>query len=275
MSIIEARNLQYTYPDGTLGIKGAKITVKRGERIAIIGANGSGKSTLAEILGGLREPKKGSIRFFGEKIEDLEETEIRRKIGVLLQDPDETLFSPTVREDLEFGPAQLKMSKKETEEKIQQVIKTMGIPEKILKKHPSRLSGGQKQKSALASVLTFDPEVLILDEPFATLDPNSKSRIIQHLNSLWEKGKTIILATQELRLLPSVTDKIYLLGKKKIVAEGKVREILTDTQLLRNNGLAPPPAVQLGLKLKMKEKPLTLEEAVKMLPSIEKEKLVR
>lgn len=263
-TVIEAKNLRYSYPNGALGIHNASIRVERGDILAIIGSNGSGKSTLLMLLGGLLKPSHGRLSFFGEHIVDpRKDLKLRRKIGVMLQSPEDTLFNPTVREDLEFGPAQLDLSKSQIDARIQHVIESVGLPNEKLAVHPSRLSGGEKQKAAIASILTFDPDVLLLDEPFATLDLQSETLVIKRLKESNDLGKTVIIATQKLELTPLVADKVALLGKEKTIEQiGTVRDVLTNSDLLRDNGLAPPPLVQLGKRLNLKDPPLTVDEAV-------------
>jgi cobalt/nickel transport system ATP-binding protein len=165
--IIEARNLNYQYPDGTVGIENVDFELFRGEKVAIIGPNGSGKSTLLEILGGLIEPTEGYVKFFAK--DSIDQYDLRRRLGIMLQNPDDVLFNPTVREDLEFGPAQLQMPKEEFNKILAEISQLLDLTP-YLNKPPFRLSKGEKQKAALGCVLALKPEVLLLDEPFSAVD---------------------------------------------------------------------------------------------------------
>ena len=257
--IIEARNLKYRYPDGTIGIENVDFELWRGERVVIIGPNGSGKSTLLLIIGGLISPTEGSIKFFGK--EKIEPYELRRKVGILLQNPDDVLFNPTVREDLEFGPAQIEMPEEEFKQILHAVTQMLHI-EHLLDKPPFRLSEGQKQKAAFGCVLTMKPEVLLLDEPFSAVDIETKLSMIRHLNELNRQGVTIVVTAHDISVVPLIADRVYLLNKH-VVAVGKTREILTNVELLRKNGLDAPPFVEFALKLGLNPLPLTVDEAVR------------
>jgi cobalt/nickel transport system ATP-binding protein len=259
--IIEARNLKYQYPDGTVGIEKVDFELFRGEKVAIIGPNGSGKSTLLEILGGLIEPTEGHVKFFAK--ESIDHYELRRRVGIMLQNPDDVLFNPTVREDLEFGPAQLQMEKEDFNKILEEILQLLDLAP-YMNKPPFRLSKGEKQKAALGSVLALKPEVLLLDEPFSAVDIGSKQSMIKYLNLLNEGGVTIIVTAHDLTTVPLLADRVYLLNKR-VMATGSTRETLTDAELLKNNGLEVPPLVDLGLRLGINAVPLTVNEAVKRL----------
>ncbi len=260
VKVIEARNLKYRYPDGTVGVENVDFDLWKGDRVAIIGPNGSGKSTLLELLGGLIKPTEGSISFFGRQ--SIDPFELRRRIGILLQNPDDVLFNPTVREDLEFGPAQLQMSREEFEKILEDVSRLLDL-ESCLDKPPFRLSEGQKQKSAFGCILTMKAEIFLLDEPFSAVDIETKRSMIRHLNWLNERGATIVVTAHDISVVPLIADRVYLLNRN-VIAEGSTRDILTDADLLRSNGLDVPPFVELGIKLGVNPLPLTVEEAVEV-----------
>ncbi len=171
--VIKAEGLTHAYPDGTTAIDGVDLTVRAGERIAVIGANGSGKSTLQLLLGGLIDPTAGSVEYFG-KTTDAEA--VRERLGVLLQNPEDYLFNTTVREDIEYGPAQLGQSRETAARRVATLADRLGL-DGLLDRPPFRLSGGEKQRAAVASVLAFEPEVLLLDEPFGAVDATYRRRI--------------------------------------------------------------------------------------------------
>ena len=256
--VIEAEGLHYEYPDGTVGLDTVELTLRAGERVAVIGPNGSGKSTLQQLLGGLVEPTRGSVTYFGETA-DAEA--VRGRLGVLLQDPDDYLFNTTVREDVEYGPAQLGVPQAEAEARTERLAETLGLTD-LLDQPPFRLSGGEKQRAALASVLAFDPEILLLDEPTSAVDGDGRERIFDLLDDLHGSGKTVVTFTPDLELVPRIADRVILVGPAgTVAAAGSVREVLTDAALLRENDLQPPAVTRLFAGLDVDEVPLTVEEA--------------
>ena len=259
--VIEAQGVRHEYPDSTVGLDGIDLTLRAGERVAVVGPNGSGKSTLQLALGGLIEQAGGRVRYFGET-GDAES--VRGRLGVLLQDPDDYLFNTTVREDLEYGPAQLGVEQAAAEERIDHLAAELGL-EGLLDRPPFRLSGGEKQRAALASVLAFDPEVLLLDEPISAIDGAGRERILDLLDTEHERGKTLVIFTPDLELVPRIADRVLVLAPDgTVAADGGVREVLTDAALLAANDLRPPAAVRLfdGID---GEVPLTIEEGRKRL----------
>lgn len=256
--IIEAENLKFRYPDGTIGVENVDFNLRRGEKIAIIGPNGSGKTTLLELLGGLLEPEEGTLRYFGG--EPIDDYELRRRIGVLLQNPDDVLFNATVREDLEYGPKQLETSNERLDDVIQDLCDLLSLEGK-LDTPPFKLSRGQKQRAAIGSVLALKPEVLLLDEPFSTIDLESRRTLLSHIQRLNRKGVSLVITAHDLDMVPSFAERVYLLNKK-IVKVGAAKEILTSIELLNDNGLEAPRLVELGKELDLNPPPLTVEEAV-------------
>jgi cobalt/nickel transport system ATP-binding protein len=261
--VVEARNLRHEYPDGTVGLDGVDLTLRAGERVAVVGPNGSGKSTLQLALGGLVEPTDGSVTYFGGTT-DAEA--VRDRLGVLLQDPDDYLFNTTVREDIEYGPAQLDVPREVAEERIADLAAALDI-EPLLDRPPFRLSGGEKQRAALASVLSFDPDVLLLDEPTSAVDGEGRERVLDLLDREHDRGTTVVTFTPNLELVPRIADRVVVVGPDgTVAAEGTVREVLTDAALLERNGLRAPAVVRLfdGFA---DEVPLTVEEGRDLLGS--------
>lgn len=254
--MIDARGLTHEYPDGTTAIRNVTLSVEAGERVAVVGANGSGKSTLQLVLGGLVEPTAGTVTYFGNT-DDAEA--VRDRLGVLLQDPDDYLFNTTVREDLEYGPAQLGMARERADRRIARLADALGL-EDLLDRPPFRLSGGEKQRAAVASVLAFEPEVLLLDEPFGAVDARYRERI---RDLVTDHEGTVVLFTPSLDAVPELADRVIVVGPDgSVVADGPVRDVLTDGALLRANGLRPPTTVRLfeGI-LAHDEVPLTVSDA--------------
>lgn len=254
--VIETDRLTHEYPDGTIAIRNITLTIDQGEHIAVIGANGSGKSTLQLALGGLIDTSTGRIEYF-EETTDVEA--IRDRLGVLLQDPDDYLFNTTVREDLEYGPSQFGMSQQTAAQRIEQFATQLGLTD-LLDQPPFRLSGGEKQRAAVASALTFDPDVLLFDEPFGAVDNRYRERIFELMTG--HEG-TVILFTPSPDVVPEMADRVILIGQNgSVVSDGPVREILTDRSLLTEHGLQPPATVRLFEEiLDTDEIPLTVSEA--------------
>jgi cobalt/nickel transport system ATP-binding protein len=255
-AVIEACGLTHEYPDGTMSIHDVDLTIEDGERVAIVGANGSGKTTLQLALGGLIEPTAGSVQYFGETTDA--ET-VRERLGVLLQDPEDYLFNTTVREDIEYGPAQLGHTREAASRRVESLAAKLGLGD-LLDRPPFRLSGGEKQRAAVASVLSFDPDVLLLDEPFGTVDANYRTHI---LDLVTDHDGTVVLFTPSLDAVPAVADRVVLLARDgSIVTDGSVREVLTDQTRLAAHGLEPPVTVQVFEDLlDDDELPVTVAEA--------------
>lgn len=254
--MIDARGLTHEYPDGTTAIRDVDVAIDPGERVAIVGANGSGKSTLQLALGGLVEPSAGDVTYFGETT-DAEV--VRERLSVLLQDPEDYLFNTTVREDIEYGPAQLGLPRERAERRVAALADELGLAD-LLDRPPFRLSGGEKQRAAVASVFAFDPDVLLLDEPFGAVDAHYRERIRDLVTG---HDGTVVLFTPSLDAVPEIADRVIVVGRDgTIAADAAARDVLTDRELLAETGLRPPVTVQLfeGL-LTDDEIPLTTADA--------------
>ena len=240
--VIDASGLGYSYPDGTTALDGVDVTVREGDRVALLGPNGAGKSTLLQLLGGLIDPDSGSVRFF-ESTTDADS--IRDRLSVLTQNPADYLFNPTVREDLAYGPTQQDESRAAVDRRVEAVAERLGLTQ-LLSKPPFRLSGGEQRRAALASALTVEPEVLLLDEPLSNVDAANRAEILALLDELAADGVTLVTSTPDTELLPHLADRVLLLDASgSVVASGSTREILTDTSLLADCNLRPPQVVRL------------------------------
>jgi len=217
--IIELKNAGYTYPDGTRALENITLEIMKKDKIAVIGPNGCGKSTLLMLLGGLFAPTSGSTKMFNVKItkrtagNDRLMNSMRKRIGIVFQDPDVQLFSPTVFDDIAFGLLYQNKTKEEVQEKVHSVLRLLGI-ESIAGKHPYALSGGEKRKAALATALVLEPDVLLLDEPTADLDPESKKELVKIVHKLQRNGKTTITATHDTRTAHKIASKAVMLNRK-------------------------------------------------------------
>ncbi|GGO00700.1 energy-coupling factor ABC transporter ATP-binding protein [Haloarcula pellucida] len=256
MTAIEATGLRYAYPDGTLAVDGVDVTVEAGERVALLGPNGAGKSTLLQLLGGLVDPDAGTVRYFGETTDA---DAVRDRLSVLTQNPADYLFNPTVREDLAYGPSQQDLSAVEVDRRVERVADQLDLGD-LLSKPPFRLSGGEQRRAALASALTVEPAVLLLDEPVSNVDAANRAEILSLLSALSADGVTLVTSTPDTELVPHVADRVVLLDAAgEVAATGPTREILTDTDLLTDCDLRPPQVVRLfdGRE----DVPLTVAEA--------------
>jgi cobalt/nickel transport system ATP-binding protein len=236
-------NVHYAYPGDITALAGVTLDIGVGERVAVIGANGTGKSTLLTLLDALIFATEGSVRAFGEEISERSmksaaaQLEFRRRVGFVFQNPDVQLFCPTVREDIAFGPLQMGVDHAVIRKKLDFVVDTMRIPH-LLERSPHQLSIGEKKKAAIASVLVMEPEVLLLDEPTAGLDPQTMRDIIEVLDNAHKAGKTVIMATHDLHIVEEIADAVHVFGKEKtVIRSGTAEEILTDAEFLQANNL--------------------------------------
>jgi cobalt/nickel transport system ATP-binding protein len=242
VSAIEASDLRYAYPDGTLAVDGVDVTVERGERVALLGPNGAGKSTLLQLLGGLIDPDGGTVRYFGETTDA---DAVRDRLSVLTQNPADYLFTPTVREDLAYGPAQQDVAPAERDRRVERLADRLDL-RGLLEKPPFRLSGGEQRRAALASALAVEPDVLLLDEPVSDVDAANRRAVLDLLDGLADEGVTLVTATPDTELVARVADRVILLdGAGEVVADGTTRAVLTDVDLLAGCDLRPPQVVRL------------------------------
>jgi cobalt/nickel transport system ATP-binding protein len=240
--ILVATGLSYSYLDRYPALQDVSLTIDRGERVALLGANGCGKSTMLKVLDGLIFPAAGTYTAFGEKVtEDTMEDEqmsagFRSRVGFVFQNSDAQVFSPTVREEIAFGPLQLGLSRADTTGRVEDVVDMLGISD-LLDRAPYQLSGGQKKKVAIATVLVMGPEVLLFDEPTAALDPRTQYWLMDLIEQLGEAGKTIVHATHDLGTLYRIADRCIVFNEDhRVAAEGTPREVLADReQLLQVN----------------------------------------
>ena len=255
---------------------GVSFDIKQGERIALLGPNGSGKSTLILLIAGLLTPKSGEITVFGQKTTSKDFQKFRSRIGIVFQDPDDQLFTPSVIEDVEYGPKNLKLPDEVVKERSAHVLEKMGITH-LRDRPPHRLSFGEKKKVSLATALVLKPELLILDEPTANLDLVSRRGLIDTLNELSRTGTTIIISTHDAEAIPELADRIVVISHGEKLVEGKTGEVLQDKQKLEASGLEPPTIVDLFGELKAQgyidELPLTVAQGKEALLKLLKEKL--
>jgi cobalt/nickel transport system ATP-binding protein len=236
--VFACRDLHYAYLDRFPALAGVSLDVRAGERVALVGANGCGKSTLLKVLDGLVHPQEGTIHAFGEPITEdaLEDEEVNRRfrsrVGFVFQNSDSQVFSPTVREEVAFGCLQLGMSEAETRARVDDVLALLDIAD-LADRAPFQLSGGQKKRVAIASVLVMNPQVLLFDEPTAALDPRTQHWLVGLIRRLGEAGKTVIVATHDLVVLDEIADRCIVFAEDHTIAGGgPPGEILSNRDLL-------------------------------------------
>lgn len=241
--IFELKNVHFSYLKKYPALCGVDITIEKGQRIAIIGANGSGKSTLLHLLDGLLFPDVGVVRAFGRELNERALTDesfnryFRSKVGLVFQNPDVQLFCPTVREEIMFAPLNLGFDHKEIKEVFDSIVDVFGIKD-LIDRMPHQLSVGEKRKVTMASVLISGPDVLLLDEPTAGLDPKTSRDLIGLLNKYHEDGKTIITATHDMHIVEEIADIAHVFSHdKKIKKSLSPLELLADTKFLEENNL--------------------------------------
>jgi cobalt/nickel transport system ATP-binding protein len=234
--IFEVENVTFEYEE-TAALRGISLTVERGQSVALVGANGSGKSTLLRLLDALCFPSSGTVSFCGDRLtpdmlrDDDYAISFRRRVAFVFQNPDVQLFNPTVFDEVAFAPLQLGWPTADVVGRVDEMLELMGIPH-LRDRAPYRLSGGEKKRVALASVIVLDPDVLLLDEPTAMLDPRSQSQLIDLVQSWKGSSKTVITATHQLEIVEDIADRVLVLEQGNVTATGSVREILSDGDLL-------------------------------------------
>ncbi len=232
--VIDVRDLSFVYPDGTYGLRKVSLTVHAGESVAVVGPNGAGKSTLLLHLNGVLRGNS-TVEICGMPVKDGNLKEIRRRVGLVFQDPDDQLFSLTVFEDVGFGPLNMGCGEAEVRERVSRALEWVGM-KGYEKRSPHHLSIGEKKRIAIATVLALDPEVLALDEPTSNLDPRSKWSLVALLKRL---PVTKVIATHDLDVVRALCQRVVVLDRGEVVADGTTEAILNDLPLMRAHGLAP------------------------------------
>jgi cobalt/nickel transport system ATP-binding protein len=233
---VRIEHLHYTYPDGFEALKGIDLTIGAGEKVAVVGPNGAGKSTLLLHLNGINEPSHGTVRIGEDVVDASTVRRIRAKVGLVFQDPDDQLFSPTVFEDVAFGPLHMGVEEREIHGRVERALAAVGMAG-FERRRPHRMSLGQRKRVALATVLSMDPEVLVFDEPSAGLDPRGRRELIGVLQGL---PQTLIASTHDMRLVAEVFPRVIVMDDGRIVADGETSAILADDRLLEAHGLERP-----------------------------------
>lgn len=248
--IIEIKDLHYIYPgDETESLKGVSLTIEKGSFVAVLGHNGSGKSTLAKHLNAILLPTSGSVLVDGMDTSDETKTlDIRRKVGMVFQNPDNQIVANVVEDDVAFAPENLGVPSEEIRRRVDVALKQVDMYEFRLHA-PHLLSGGQKQRVAIAGVIAMDPEVVVLDEPTAMLDPKGRSEVIKTVTELCRtRGITVVLITHHMSECIGA-DRLIVMSDGSIVADGTPQEVFSQVELMRSEGLGAPATTELLYEL--------------------------
>ena len=248
--ILETQDLTFTYPDGTRALKNINMSINKGEKVAVMGANGEGKSTLFSHFNGLSQPTSGIVKINGEEMKYDKKSllKIRQKVGVVFQNPDDQLFAPTVQEDVAFGPMNLGLDLNEVDKRVEKSLKMVGM-EGFEEKPPHHLSGGQQKRVSIAGIIAMDPELMIIDEPTAGLDPQGVDQVLTILNHLNEKGMTLLVSSHNVELITEFANKIFIVHDGEIINEGSTNDVFSNHEILKKAHLRPPKASEILHKL--------------------------
>lgn len=241
--IISVEDLCFIYPDGTEALENVSLDIHRGECLAIIGQNGGGKSTLVKHFVKLLEATRGRVAVFGEDVTTYSTSALARRIGLIYQNPDAQIFCKSVEEEVAFGPVNQLRDQEEVKRRVEDAIEMMGLQE-VRDEHPLALSKGHRERVAVASVLAMEPEVLIFDEPTTGQDYIGAHKIMQMIRELNEQGRTIIVITHHLHLLPGYVKRVILLGDGEVLLDAPLRQAFGNTDLLHETYLEPPQIVR-------------------------------
>jgi cobalt/nickel transport system ATP-binding protein len=239
--IIAVTDLSYRYPDGTDALRNVSLHIHDGERVALLGPNGAGKTTLILHLNGIHMPQTGSVTVSGVALGKSSVMDVRRRVGIVFQDPDDQLFMPTVHEDVAFGPRNQGGASPELEAVVEEALEAVGISD-LADRSPGHLSFGQKRRAAIAGVLAMKPDIIVLDEPTANLDPHARRELSEVLVGL---EVTQMIVTHDLLYALELCERSVIIDDGQIVADGPTLEILTDSELLAAHRLALPYGVSL------------------------------
>lgn len=238
--IIEVNDLHFSYPDGTLALDGVSFRILHGESVALVGENGAGKSTLLLHLNGYLSPERGYVRIGDALLGPGSQNRIRRNVGMVFQNPDDQLFMPTVYDDVAFGPLNLGLGREEVENRVTETLERVGAGH-LKKRPPYKLSQGEKRAVSIAAVLAMSPDILVMDEPTSSLDPQSRKRLIALLKTFHHSK---IIATHDLDMAMDLCERTIVLHRGRVTADRPTKEVFRDEVLLLASGLERPLSMQ-------------------------------
>lgn len=260
--------LSFSYPGRPRSLNEVSFAVERGKKVAVVGPNGAGKTTLLLMCNGTLSPESGSVLIDGKEIDYSKSglREVRCKVGLVFQNSDSQIFAPSVYADVAFGPANLHLSDEEISSRVHDAVFAVGLSG-FEKRAPHHLSGGEKKRVAIAGILAMKPEILVADEPTASLDPATAAEIMDLLNELHEDGTTILLSTHDVELAYSWADEVVLLSAGKILKQSTPAEVFTDYNLMKEARLTPPVLLNLYMEL-VRRKVITTTTPPKGIPEM-------
>jgi len=242
--MIEVRDVYYTYPSGVQALSGVSVAIRDREFVAIMGENGAGKSTLVKHFNGVLKPSRGEVLVDGVPTTKVSVAQLSRNVGLVFQNPDHQLFSETVEEEIAFGLRNFGFGEKEIEEQTDWVLSFLDLT-RYRKASPFILSGGERKRVALASVLAWNPKVIVLDEPTVGQDYRQKERLRQFVLEINEQGRTVVMVTHDVEFVADCSPRVIVMSRGNIVGDGEAAEILTDSALLSKASVLPPQVTQL------------------------------
>lgn len=250
-TVIKTENLKYVYSDGTMALCGIDLEIEKGEAVALMGANGSGKSTFFLALNGTAVPSEGKVAIDGEYIDYSRKglLKVRKKVGIVFQDPDDQLFSADVRQELSFGLFNLGYNEEECREKVDRIVEELRLSE-VAEKPVHFLSGGEKKRVSIGDILVMEPEIILFDEPSTGLDPYHVKKIDSIIDGLKEKGVTVIMSTHDPARALAWADRTVVFSRGRIAADGKPEEVFMQEDMLKETNLQQPEILKLFLQMK-------------------------
>lgn len=266
--VIVAEDVYYEYPDGTVALRGVSLSVYEGEFVAIMGENGAGKTTLVKHFNGVLKPTRGRVLVKGRDTRSLSVAELSRTVGLVFQNPDHQLFGETVYDEVAFALRNFRYPEDVVERRVEWALRIMEL-HRYRDRSPYSLSVGERKRLAIAAVLAYDPEILILDEPTAGQDYVQKEKISETLNLLRTMGKTVVIVTHDVEFVLEHVDRVVLMSRGEIIASSPPWEVFTNTALLRKARLLPPQVVRVARILESRGRPVrgnpSAEEVVQAL----------
>lgn len=250
--MIELKNIEYIYPEGTKGLDDISLRIEKGSKVAFLGENGAGKSSLFLVLNGIHKPQKGSYYLKGKQFgfSTKERRQMARKVAYVFQDPDVQLFAASVYEDIAFGPSNLGLEKVEIEASVEKYLNLLAIQD-LKDKAPHQLSYGQKKQVAVAGVLAMEPEIILFDEPFAWLDSRHKQIMKDIIDDLNRQGKTVLISTHNPDFAYEWADQVVLMKEGRIISSDSPENIMCNEAVMQKIGMELPLVVQLARKMGM------------------------
>ena len=266
MRPLEIESLGFSYEDGSVALENVSLSLERGEKVAIVGPNGAGKSTLLHLIAGFRMPFTGKVLIDSQMLTESSADDLRRKIGLLFQDPDDQIFMPTVEEDVAFGPRNLRLEN--IDGRVSEGMRSAGV-ETLAKRKPHRLSYGMKKRVAIAGIMAMDPDILLLDEPTSGLDPRARLELIKLLKGM---DRSMIIATHDLEAAAEIVDRAVVLNVG-VLMEGTMRDLVMSRDVLERAGLEIPPVSKLfrvlgSMGYSVDALPVSMDQAVAQLSKV-------